>query len=123
MYIQSFILATLTLSTLAPQAVAQLPPTAPQAVSSQMNSSKVARDTQAAIAQLLQQLPNSVESRPLRTELNALYGQLATITNDTEARDLIDRSLRSLSERLKTEPNYEQVSKVLTGILAGNGNS
>lgn len=122
MYIQGLVFVALTLFTPVSQA-AELPASAPQTVSSQINVSKVARDTQTAIAQLLQQLPNTAESRPLRTELNSLYGQLATITNDTEARNLIDRSLRSLSEGLKTQPNYEQVSKVLTAILASNGKS
>lgn len=89
----------------------------PEAVYSQANGSKVARDTQNAIDQMLKQLPTTPDTMLLRTELNSLYGRLATVKDDAEAQSLIDNSLRSLSDRFKDQPNYQQINQNLMSIL------
>lgn len=100
--------------------VAQVNP--PSANYAQVNSSQVARDTQNAIAKMLEQLPNNPDMGLLREGLNSLYGRLATVKDDTEAQTLITNCLEDLSARLKDQPNYEQISQVLKSMLEVDGN-
>ncbi|WP_249099479.1 hypothetical protein [Argonema galeatum] len=101
----------------APQQANLAPVSVPEAVYSQVNTGTVAKDTQSAIAQMLKELPNSHDMSLLREELNSLYARLATVKDDTQAQNLINDSLRSLSERLKAQPNYDRVAQALTAML------
>lgn len=117
MCVQCVVYSTLMMFIPAPQPVNVAQVNTPEAVYSQVNTSKVASDTQNAIAQMLKQLPKTADMSLLRIELNSLYAQLATVKNDTEAQTLIDTTLRSLSERLKDQPNYEQINQTLMDML------
>ncbi|HEY9853634.1 MAG TPA: hypothetical protein V6D28_29460 [Leptolyngbyaceae cyanobacterium] len=118
MCVQCVVYSTLMMFMPAPQPVNVAQVNAPEAaVYSQINTSKVASDTQNAIAEMLKQLPKTSDMSFLRVELNSLYAQLATVKNDGEAQTLIDTTLRSISERLKEQPNYEQINQRLMGML------
>lgn len=117
MCIQCVVYSSLMMFMPAPQPVNVAQVNAPEAVYSQLNTSKVASDAQNAITQMLKQLPKTPDMSLLRIELNSLYAQLATVKNDAEAQTLIDTSLRTLSERLKDQPNYEQINQGLMSML------
>lgn len=123
MCVQCLVYSALMVFMPAPQTanvVAQV--NAPEATYAQVNSSKVARDTQNAIAEMLKQLPITPEMLLLREELNSLYGRLATVKDDTEAQTLITNCLQDLSTRLKDQPNYEQISQTLKSMLEVDDN-
>lgn len=118
MCVQCLVYSALMVFMPAPQTanvIAQVNP--PSATYAQVNSSKVARDTQNAIVEMLKQLPINPDLGLLREELNSLYGRLATVKDDTEAQTLITNCLQDLSARLKDQPNYEQISQVLQSML------
>lgn len=117
MCVQCVVYSTFMLFMPAPQPANVAPVSVPAPVYSQVSSGTVAKDGQAAIVQMLKQLPNSADMSLLREELNSLYARLATVKDDTEAQNIIDNSLRSLSDRLRAQSNYDRVAEVLTAML------
>lgn len=117
MCVQCLVYATFSLFMPAPQE-AELPPVVNvDPIYSQVQTTSVAKEGQNAIARMLDKLPTSSDTRVLREGLESLKAKLTTIKDNEQAENLIDDELLSLSERLKTEPNYDKVAEILMGIL------
>ena len=71
-----------------------------------------AQDKDAAIKEFLSRLPYSPETRALQQQAEPLHQQMAQAQNDTQARAIADR-LRSLEQRMMTDPNYARTSEAL----------
>ncbi|MBO0351625.1 hypothetical protein J0895_21575 [Phormidium pseudopriestleyi FRX01] len=98
------------------QAVDQNPDIISIPTYNQESSSVVAQENQAAIASLLNKLPDSPELDPLRAELNNLYSELALAQNDAEADLALDRSVEAVRDRFIDNPNVGQIREILMDL-------
>lgn len=79
----------------------------------QAQPSSVAKDTQAAIAAILEQLPRTADHQILHEEFKSLHHRLGGVTEDAAADAIIDQGLERLSERIQTAPNADQLTETL----------
>lgn len=112
MCISCLLLSTLMVFTPA-QATEVAPGTIEIFTYNQESSSILARETQAAIASLLNKLPDSSELKSLREELNSFYTKLSTAKDDTQADEIINKGVQGISDRIMAEPNPGKVRDVL----------
>jgi hypothetical protein len=98
------------------QAVDQNPDSISIPTYNQESSSIVAQENQAAIATLLNKLPDSPELDPLRVELNNLYAELGLAQNDAEADLALDRAVEAVRDRFIDNPNVGQIREILMDL-------
>jgi hypothetical protein len=98
------------------QAVDQNPESISIPTYNQESSSVVAQENQAAIATLLNKLPDSPELEPLRVELNNLYAELGLAQNDAEADLALDRAVEAVRDRFIDNPNVGQIREILMDL-------
>lgn len=115
MCVSCLLISTLMIFTPA-QAVDQNPDSISIPTYNQASSSVVAQENQAAIATLLNKLPDSPELDPLRLELNALYAELGLAQNDAEADLALDRAVESVRDRFIDNPNVGQIREILMDL-------
>lgn len=115
MCVSCLLISTLMIFTPA-QAVDQNPESISIPTYNQESFSLVAQENQAAIANLLNKLPDSPELEPLRTELNNLYAELGLAQNDAQADRALDRAVESVRERFKDNPNVGQIREILMDL-------
>ena len=72
-------------------------------------SIELAQDKDAALKEFLNHLPYSPETRALLQQAEPLHQQLANANNETEARSIANQ-LRSLEQRMMTDPNYTRTT-------------
>ncbi|OLP15820.1 hypothetical protein BST81_24160 [Leptolyngbya sp. 'hensonii'] len=77
----------------------------------------LAQDSQIALTQVMQNLPNTSETQVLREGLTTIRTQLATVETDQEAKAILDRELTVLSQRLMASPNADRVAEILKGMM------
>lgn len=85
--------------------------------SSAGNQVALAQETQAAITQLVKNLPNSSEISVLRDGLEVLQVKLAKAKNDVEAQAILDTELDVLNKRINADPNSWKINEALEEIL------
>ncbi len=115
MCVSCLLISTLMIFTPA-QAVDQNPDSISIPTYNQESSSIVAQENQAAIATLLNKLPNSPELDPLRVELNNLYAELGLAQNDAEADLALDRAVEAVRDRFIDNPNVGQIREILMDL-------
>ncbi len=115
MCVSCLLLSTLMIFTPA-QAVDQNPDSISIPTYNQESSSVVAQENQAAIATLLNKLPDSPELEPLRAELNSLYSELALAQDDAEADLALDRAVEAVRDRFIDNPNVGQIRAILMDL-------
>ena len=115
MCVSCLLISTLMIFTPA-QAVDQNPDSISIPTYNQESSSIVAQENQAAIATLLNKLPDSPELDPLRAELNALYAELGLAQNDAEADLALDRAVDAVRDRFMDDPNVGQIREILMDL-------
>lgn len=115
MCVSCLLISTLMIFTPA-QAVDQNPESISIPTYNQESSSVVAQENQAAIATLLNKLPDSPELDPLRVELNALYAELGLAQNDAEADLALDRAVEAVRDRFIDNPNVGQIREILMDL-------
>ncbi|QIZ70960.1 hypothetical protein [Oxynema aestuarii] len=102
-----------TLMIVSPASSQEIEPNSiPISTYNQTTPSIFARETQAAIATVLNQLPNEPEFDPIATQLNALYADLSSAQTDREAEAIVDRAVKALSAHLKTDPNAAKIKEI-----------
>jgi hypothetical protein len=74
-----------------------------------VKSIELAQDKDAALKEFFNNLPYSPETRALLQQAEPLHQQLANANNDTEAQLIADQ-LRSLQQRMMTDPNYAKTT-------------
>jgi hypothetical protein len=72
-------------------------------------SIELAQDKDAALKEFFNNLPYSPETRALLQQAEPLHQQLANANNDTESQLIADQ-LRSLEQRMMTDPNYAKTT-------------
>jgi hypothetical protein len=115
MCVSCLLISTLMIFTPA-QAVEQNPDSISIPTYNQQSSSVVAQENQAAIANLLNKLPDSAELDPLRAELNSLYTELGLAQNDDEADLALDRAVEKVRDRFMDDPNVGQIRSILMDL-------
>lgn len=115
MCVSCLLISTLMIFTPA-QAVDQNPDSISIPTYNQESPSIVAQENQAAIATLLNKLPNSPELDPLRVELNTLYAELGVAQNDAEADLALDRAVEAVRDRFIDNPNVGQIREILMDL-------
>ncbi len=115
MCVSCLLISTLMVFTPA-QAVDQNPDSISIPTYNQESSSIVAQENQAAIATLLNKLPDSPELDPLRVELNNLYAELGLAQNDAEADLALDRAVEAVRDRFIDNPNVGQIREILMDL-------
>jgi hypothetical protein len=115
MCVSCLLISTLMIFTPA-QAVEQNPDSISIPTYNQQSSSVVAQENQAAIANLLNKLPDSAELDPLRAELNSLYAELGLAQNDDEADLALDRAVEKVRDRFMDDPNVGQIRSILMDL-------
>ncbi|WP_254564388.1 hypothetical protein [Oscillatoria sp. HE19RPO] len=115
MCVSCLLISTLMVFTPA-QAVDQNPEIISIPTYNQESSSVVAQENQAAIATLLNKLPDSPELDPLRVELNNLYAELGLAQNDVEADLALDRAVEAVRDRFIDNPNVGQIREILMDL-------
>ncbi len=115
MCVSCLLISTLMVFTPA-QAVDQNPDSISIPTYNQESSSVVAQENQAAIATLLNKLPDSPELDPLRVELNNLYAELGLAQNDAEADLALDRAVEAVRDRFIDNPNVGQIREILMDL-------
>lgn len=115
MCVSCLLISTLMIFTPA-QAVDQNPDSISIPTYNQESSSIVAQENQAAIATLLNKLPDSPELDPLRAELNALYAELGLAQNDAQADIALDRAVDAVRDRFMDDPNVGQIREILMDL-------
>ena len=115
MCVSCLLISTLMIFTPA-QAVEQNPDSISIPTYNQESSSVVAQENQAAIANLLNKLPDSPELDPLRAELNSLYSELGLAQNDEEADRALDLAVEKDRDRFRDNPNVGQIRSILMDL-------
>jgi hypothetical protein len=80
-------------------------------------SIELAQDKDAALKEFFNNLPYSPETRGLLQQAEPLHKQLANANNEREA-ELIANQLRSLEQRMMTDPNYAKTTLGLQKMFA-----
>lgn len=70
---------------------------------------ELAQDKDAALKEFFNNLPYSPETRALLQQAEPLHKQLANANNEREAQSIADQ-LRSLEQRMMTDPNYARTT-------------
>lgn len=88
----------------------------PDALASAVTRIETSADKPAAIADFVDRLPYSSQTRALQKEAELLQAQLAKTNNDQDA-EKITNKLRALSEQMMADPDYAKTVTALTAML------
>lgn len=88
----------------------------PDALVVEVNRIARSPDKMAAIADLVNRLPYTPETRALQEKAAQLQARLAQVQDDQEARRILGE-LRALSEQMMADPNYARTIQGLTALF------
>lgn len=72
------------------------------------------------IKKLLDKLPNSPELKVLRSDLESLQTRLVKVKNNAEATKIFTTGVQAIEERIKNDPNANQIVEALLDVLEGS---